>query len=137
MAVRAGDYLFIGGLTSTDDEGNEIHADDPAAQMKRIYEILGSILPKSGGAPRDVVSETIDYNVSVDEFNETLFPHRQAFYGEEGPSVAGMEVVGFTSPAIRVETTAVAYLPRQTDTRHCDHAGSRISAPFGKILLAA
>ena len=80
--------------------------------MKRIYEILGSTLPKSGGAPRDVVSETIYYNVSVDEFNETLFPHRQAFYGEDGPSVAGMEVVGFTSPAIRVETTAVAYLPQ-------------------------
>ncbi|WP_161662574.1 hypothetical protein [Brucella rhizosphaerae] len=48
----------------------------------------------------------------MDEFNETLFPHRQAFFGEEGPSVAGMEVVGFTSSAIRVETTAVAYLPQ-------------------------
>ncbi|MES4992493.1 RidA family protein [Phyllobacterium sp. 22229] len=112
MAVRAGDYLFIGGLTSTDDEGNEIHADDPAAQMKRIYEILADILQKFGGTPRDVVSEAIYYNVSADEFNETLFPHRQAFYGEDGPSVAGMEVVGFTSRAIRVETTAVAYLPQ-------------------------
>lgn len=112
MAVRAGDYLFIGGLTATDDEGNELHADDPAAQMKRIYEILGGILEKFGGTARDVVSEVIYYSVDADEFNETLFPHRQAFYGEDGPSVAGMQVVGFTSPAIRVETTAIAYLPQ-------------------------
>lgn len=112
-AVRAGDYVFIGGLTATDDDGEELHAEDAALQMKRIYEMLGDILKKLGGGPGDIVSETIYYSVTMDEFNNRLFPHRQAFFGEFGPSVAGMQVAGFTSPAILVETTAVAYLPQQ------------------------
>ncbi|GJE44740.1 Rid family hydrolase [Methylobacterium soli] len=111
IAVRAGDFVFIGGLTAIDNLGNEIHADDAALQMKRIYEILGQILHKFGGTPQSIVSETIYYSVDDDTFNETLFPHRQAFFGDVGPSVAGMRVVSFTSPAIRVETTAIAYIP--------------------------
>lgn len=111
MAVRAGDYVFIGGLTSTDDDGNEVHADDAALQMKRIYEILDKILKHYGGTPQDIVSEVIYYTTTADEFNTTLFPHRQAFYGADGPSVAGMQVVGFTDPYIKVETTHIAYLP--------------------------
>ena len=34
LAVRAGDLLYMGGLTATDDEGNEIYADDPGMQIK-------------------------------------------------------------------------------------------------------
>tara|TARA_B100001057_G_scaffold489214_1_gene575025 strand:+ start:1240 stop:1650 length:411 start_codon:yes stop_codon:yes gene_type:complete len=112
IGVRAGDFVFIGGLTASDDEGNELHADDAALQMKSIYEQMGRVLEHFGGTASDVVSEVIYYSVGADEYNETLFPHRQAFYsGGEAPSVAGMQVVGFTSPAIKVEVTAVAYLP--------------------------
>ncbi|MES4992519.1 Rid family hydrolase [Phyllobacterium sp. 22229] len=114
LAVRAGDYVFIGGLTATDNKGNELHADNPGAQMKRIYEILDEVLKEFGGTSRDVVSEVIYYDVSGNEYTEKLFPHRRAFYGEEGPSVVGMQVVGFISPAIHVETTAVAFLPQPT-----------------------
>lgn len=113
IGVRAGDYVFIGGLTASDDEGNELYPDDPAMQMLSIYEQLTRILAHYGGSAGDVVSEVIYYSVSMDEYNNDLFPHRQAFYqGSEAPSVAGMQVVGFTSEAIKVEVTAVAYLPQ-------------------------
>ncbi|AMD56946.1 Rid family hydrolase [Agrobacterium radiobacter] len=115
LAVRAGDYVFIGGLTATDNAGNELFAEDAGSQMKRIYEILGEVLREFGGTPQDIVSEVIFYNVGAKEYTEKLFPHRQAFYGQQGPSVVGMQVVGFISPAIRVETTAVAYLPRSRE----------------------
>lgn len=112
IGVRAGDFVFIGGLTASDEEGNEIHADDPAMQMKSIYEQLGRVLKHFGGTRSDIVSEVIYYSVSADEYNNNLFPHRQEFYADcEAPSVAGMQVVGFTSEAIKVEVTAVAYLP--------------------------
>ena len=112
IAVRAGDYVFIGGLTASDDQGNELHPNDAALQMKNIYEQMGHILAQHGGSAADIVSETIYYSVGADEYNEALFPHRQAFYsGCEAPSVAGMQVVGFTSEAIKVEVTAIAYLP--------------------------
>ena len=113
IGVRAGDYVFIGGLTASDDEGNELFADDAALQMKNIYEQMTRVLDHFGGSPSDVVSEVIYYSVSMDEYNEQLFPHRQAFYqGGDAPSVAGMQVLGFTSEAIKVEVTAVAYLPQ-------------------------
>ncbi len=110
--VRAGDYVFIGGLTACDADGNELFADDPALQMKNIYEQMQQVLTHFGGTAADIVSEVVYYNVTKDEYNNELFPHRQAFYaGVDAPSVAGMEVVGFTSDAIRVEVTAIAYLP--------------------------
>jgi len=112
IGVRAGDYVYIGGLTASDDEGNELHPDDAGAQMKNIYEKMAQILNHFGGTASDVVSEVIYYSVPMDEYNNCLFPHRQAFYkGCDAPSVAGMQVMGFTSDAIKVEVTAVAYLP--------------------------
>ena len=115
IGVRAGDYVFIGGLTASDDDGNELFADDPALQMKNISEQMARVLKHFGGSARDVVSEVIYYSVSMDEYNQDLFPHRQAFYaGGDAPSVAGMQVVGFTSEAIKVEVTAVAYLPQSS-----------------------
>lgn len=112
IGVRAGDYVFIGGLTASDDDGNELYPDDPAMQMKNIYEQFDRVLSHYGGSASDVVSEVIYYSVSMEEYNCELFPHRQAFYeGSEAPSVAGMQVIGFTSEAIKVEVTAVAYLP--------------------------
>ena len=112
IGVRAGDYVFMGGLTASDDEGNELFADDAALQMKNIYEQMARVLENYGGTAADIVSEVIYYSVSMDEYNEKLFPHRAAFYENcEAPSVAGMQVLGFTSDAIKVEVTAIAYLP--------------------------
>ncbi|WP_339671460.1 RidA family protein [Dasania marina] len=113
LAVRAGDLLYIGGLTSTDDEGNETFADDAGKQMKSVYDKMGLILEAHGGCASDVVSETIYYDVSGADYEEFMFPYRQAFYvGTDGPSVAGVQVAGFISDAIKVEMTAIAYLPQ-------------------------
>lgn len=111
LAVRAGDLLYIGGLTATDDEGNEVHADDAGMQMKVVYEKMGRILEEHGGCSRNIVSETIFYGVTASEYEELMFPHRQKFYeNTDGPSVAGVQVAGFLSNAIKVEVTAIAYL---------------------------
>ncbi|KHA64792.1 RidA family protein [Sphingomonas sp. Ant20] len=112
IGVRAGDLVFIGGLTAVDEVGNELHADDAALQFKVVYEQMERVLAAHGGAASDVVSETIYYSCTGEEYSKRLFPHRQDFYrGCDGPSVAGVQVVGFISPAIRVEVTCVAYIP--------------------------
>ena len=117
LAVRAGDQLYIGGLTATDVEGNEIYADDAGMQMKTVYEKMDGVLKAHGGCARDIVSETIFYGVTASEYEELMFPHRQKFYeNTDGPSVAGVQVAGFVSEAIKVEVTAIAYLPQPTST---------------------
>ncbi len=114
-AVRAGDFVFIGGLTASDDEGNELYAEDAGAQMRSVYEQLARVLKKFDGTPSDIVSETIYFNVSAEEYNRDLFPHRQAFYRDaNAPSVAGLQVAGFTSAAIKLELTAIAFLPESS-----------------------
>ncbi|PLW69876.1 RidA family protein [Pseudohalioglobus lutimaris] len=113
LAVRAGDLVYIGGLTATDDEGNEIFADDAGMQMKAVYEKMARVLEIHGGSSKDIVSEMIFYGVEATEFEESMFPHRQKFYeNTDGPSVAGVQVAGFVSEAIKVEVTAIAYLPQ-------------------------
>lgn len=115
LAVRAGDLLYIGGLTATDDQGNELYADDAGLQMKVVYEKMEQVLQAHGGCASDVVSETIFYGVTASDYEELMFPHRQKFYeNAEGPSVAGVQVAGFVSEAIKVEVTAIAYLPQTT-----------------------
>ena len=112
VGMRAGDLLFIGGLFAVDDDGNALHPDDPAMQFKVIYEQMSRVLAAHGGTAADVVSETIYYGCSAEEYSERLVPYRQAFYrGCNGPSVVGVQVVGFIERAIQVEVTAIAYLP--------------------------
>lgn len=113
LAVRAGDLLYIGGLTATDQQGNEIYPDDAGMQMKVIYEKMAQVLKSHGGCASDIVSETIFYGVTASEYENLMFPYRQKFYeNAEGPSVAGVQVAGFVSDAIKVEVTAIAYLPQ-------------------------
>lgn len=112
VGVRAGDLLFIGGLFAVDDEGNALHPDDAAMQFKVVYEQMNRVLAAHGGTAADVVSETIYYGCSAEEYSERLVPYRQAFYlGCNGPSVVGVRVAGFIERAIQVEVTAIAYLP--------------------------
>jgi len=112
IAVRAGDLVFIGGLTAVDASGNELHHDDAALQFKVVYEQMGRILAAHGGSAADVVSETIYYSCTGEEYSERLFPRRKEFYRDcDGPSVAGVQVAGFISAAIRVEVTCVAHIP--------------------------
>ncbi len=112
VGMRAGDFLFIGGLFAADDDGHAIHADDAALQFKVIYEQLKHVLAAHGGTAAHVVSETIYYGCSAEEYSERLVPHRRAFYrGCNGPSVVGVQVAGFIERAIQVEVTAIAYLP--------------------------
>lgn len=112
IAARAGDLVFIGGLTAVDALGNELHLDDAALQFKVVYEQMGRILAAHGGSAADVVSETIYYSCTGEEYSERLFPYRKEFYSDcDGPSVAGVQVAGFISSAIRVEVTCVAHIP--------------------------
>ena len=95
IAVRAGDLVFIGGLTAVDASGNELHHDDAALQFKVVYEQMSRVLAAHGGSAADVVSETIYYSCTGEEYAERLFPYRKEFYRDcDGPSVAGVQVAG-------------------------------------------
>lgn len=54
-AVRVGDQVFVSGTTATDENGNVVGADDPAAQARYIMEKIASALEELGASIGDVV----------------------------------------------------------------------------------
>ena len=110
IGVRAGDYLFIGGVTAVDEEGNEVYANDMKKQMELIYQRVGKVLAAHGASFRHVVRETIlttDMERYVSEAQEV----RSRYYqGVAGPTASGAEVSRFTSDNILVEITLIAYV---------------------------
>ena len=112
IAVRAGDMLYIGGVTAVDEAGNEVHAEDPRKQMEVIYKRLEKILTAHGATFRNVVDETIYYRVPTGEYLNTLDVRAQYYDhdGIAGPTASGVRVMEFTSENILIELKAVAYI---------------------------
>lgn len=112
IAVKAGDFLYIGGVTAVDEEGNEIYPNDARKQMEVIYARLETILKAHGATFRNVVDETIYYGTSTTAYLNTL-DVRAGHYAKEGlagPAASGVKVADFTSDNILIELKAVAYL---------------------------
>lgn len=110
IGVKSGDFLIIGGVTSVDEQGNEVHADDPRKQMQVIYERMEKILAAHGASAKNVVKETIYYVIDNDKYFGTLDVRSDFYKDVAGPSTSGVRVAGFTSDKILIELTAVAYL---------------------------
>ena len=110
IAVKAGDFLYIGGVTALDEQGNEVYANDAPKQMQLIYQRMAAILAAHGADFRNVVSETIYYSTATATYLDTLDIRAAAYQGVAGPSASGVKVAGFASDNILIEIKAVAYL---------------------------
>ncbi|MCQ4310080.1 RidA family protein [Stutzerimonas nitrititolerans] len=110
IAVKAGGFLHIGGVTAVDEEGNEVYANDANKQMQLIYERLGAILAAHDADFSSVVSETIYYKTDNETYIKALDVRTAAYKGVVAPSAAGVKVADFVSDKTLIEITAVAYL---------------------------
>ena len=111
-AVRAGDFLFIGGLVAADAKGNTMAPHDGAAQAKIIYDRVQKILEANGGSAKDIVSETI-YITDWQRWFDGAKQHRIQFYDKAGaayPAATGIEVLSLVDSALVFEVALVAYL---------------------------
>ena len=61
-AVRKGNWLFISGLTATDEGGTMVGKGDIVAQTRQIFEKMKVILDAAGGSFDNIV-KTVDYIV--------------------------------------------------------------------------
>ncbi|WP_082916916.1 RidA family protein [Pseudomonas sp. JY-Q] len=110
IAVKAGDFLRIGGVTSVDKDGKEVYAGDATKQMQLIYERMAAILKAHGADFSNVVSETIYYKTDNDIYFKALETRAAVYKGLVAPSASGVRVVDFASDSALIEITAVAYL---------------------------
>jgi enamine deaminase RidA (YjgF/YER057c/UK114 family) len=110
-AVKAGDLLFLGGITALDGEGKAIGPYDGKKQFQVVYARIAELLKAHGADAKNVVSETA--YVTGWQFMAQGAEVRRAFYDDAEaayPNATGVEVVSLAVPELVVEIEVIAYL---------------------------
>ena len=110
-SVRAGDFIYIGGIIATDMEGGVIAPNQGVKQAEVVYGRIKTILEAHGASYKNVVSETI-YLTDWPRFFEAA-EVRKKFYDEVGsayPTAVGHQVVALALPGLVMEIQMVAYV---------------------------
>jgi enamine deaminase RidA (YjgF/YER057c/UK114 family) len=109
-AVRAGNLLFISGMTAADARGRLVGENDIVRQTEFIYEKMAAILSAAGADFSNVV-ETTDYFTDLKDYAKTAEVRRRVFGSPPYPAATGVRVAGLIRPGALIEIKAVALLP--------------------------
>lgn len=107
-AVRAGDLVFVSGQVPRDPATGELKGSDVGEQTRYTLEKLDGVLRAVGGSLDDVVSVTA-YLQDIGEWDAFNRVYRETFR-DPYPT---RTTVGAQLGDVRVEISAVAYLPRR------------------------
>jgi enamine deaminase RidA (YjgF/YER057c/UK114 family) len=106
-AVRAGDWIFVSGMTAVTADGDVVGGDDPYAQareaLRRVEEAL-----QQADASLEAVVQTRIYLTSAEHASAVGRAHGEAF-ADARPATA-MLVTELLNPKMRVEVEAIAYV---------------------------
>lgn len=106
-AVRAGNLIFVSGMTAGDDKGRIVGEGDIVRQTEYIYEKMGRILEAAGCGLADVV-ETTEYFLTLADYDKTAAVRRKVFGEAPFPAATGVLVTGLIRPGALIEIKAVA-----------------------------
>ena len=106
-AIKAGDYVFISGQASVDDEGKIVNGTF-AEECRRSFENLGKILSAAGLDFSDVIQvrNYVNHQEDLAEFNQI---YREFF---STPFPARTTIMGCLGTLLKFEVDAVAYSPQ-------------------------
>jgi len=107
-AVRAGDYVFISGVVSVDQNGAVVGKGDAAKQAEQILEHISRILAHVHADVSRIISVLIHLKDMQDRAR--INPVRVRYFGEHRPASTLVQVAGLVHPDLLVEVTCVAYL---------------------------
>ena len=105
-AVRVGNTIHVAGTTAQGPDGQLVGRGDPAAQTRRILEIIAGALAELGASLSDVV-RTRMYVTDISRWEPIARVHGEVF-GEIRPVTAMVEIKGLVDPEMLVEIEAVA-----------------------------
>jgi 2-iminobutanoate/2-iminopropanoate deaminase len=105
-----GQIIYLKGQVSLDRDGRIVGKGDMRAQTQRTLENIQVVLASVGGAMGDVISLT-HFVTDIGKFMETGDIRRQ-FFREPYPVTTTVQVAALYDPALMVEITAIAEIPR-------------------------
>lgn len=108
QCTRVGDLLLIAGQVAWDAEGNVVGEGDAAAQARRCFEAIRSLVEAAGGSMSDVAK----VNMYVADIADArlIGPVRKEFFTPPYPAWTTVAVKALVDPALRVEVEAIAHL---------------------------
>jgi len=89
-AVRVDRFVYVAGTTATDDDGNVVGPNDPAAQTDYIIQKIERALTEAGATLRDVVRTRI-YVTNADDWEAIGRVHGR-YFADIRPANALVEV---------------------------------------------
>jgi len=108
LAVRKGNWMFISGLTATDERGMMVGKGDIVAQTRQIFAKMKAILDAAGGSFDDIV-KTVDYIVTTEGYKGTADVRRD-YFCNGFPAATGIVVKELLRPDALIEIDAIAVL---------------------------
>ena len=106
--LRAGDNVYIAGLTSRGADGQSIDGTDEYEQSMVIFQKMQFLLEAGGFEMSQIVKLTIF--VTRIEHNINVWRAREKFFEGDFPTCSLVEVSRLARPDIFVEIEAVAYV---------------------------
>ena len=108
-AVRAGNLLFISGMTATDESGELVAPGDIVEQARVILRKFQRLLESAGGGMEHIV-QTTEYITTTEHYRGTADVRRE-FFRAPYPTATGVIVAGLLRQGAVIEISAVAVLP--------------------------
>ena len=106
-AVRAGNLLFISGMTAGDESGQIVGRDDIVLQTRYIFEKLARLLAAAGF---EHIVQTTEYVTTTENYAKTAAVRREVFK-DRFPTATGVIVAGLLRDGALIEISAIAVLP--------------------------
>jgi enamine deaminase RidA (YjgF/YER057c/UK114 family) len=108
-AVRTGDFLFLSGMTATDEDMKIIAPGDIVGQTRYIFQRMEAVLKSVGASCENIVSTT-EYLTTTENYKGTAAVRREFFKGRY-PAATGVIVSGLLREGALIEISAIAVLP--------------------------
>ena len=108
--VEPGRLAFISGQVASPPEGGPVPKDF-AGQAELVVNNARAALDAVGASPEDLVMVRIYVVDLTPERLEELWPHAQALFNGEQPSVTGVGVAALAGPDLLLEIEMIARLP--------------------------
>jgi 2-iminobutanoate/2-iminopropanoate deaminase len=119
---RLGNFVFVGGQLSMDEDGNVIGVGDIEAQTRNVFRNIGLVLKEAGGDWSDVIKLNTYYvfngtGEQIREFWLKMTQVRLEFLPDPGPAATAVRVVGLMYDDLLIEADVIAYIERGNHKR--------------------
>jgi 2-iminobutanoate/2-iminopropanoate deaminase len=111
--VKAGDFLWLSGIVSLDENRKVVGPGDIQVQARQIFTIMRRVLGLAGCDLTSVIRLTNYLTSSFDDMEATnkYWDVRREFFGSHRPASTGVKVAALIYPEILIEIDAIAYAP--------------------------